>query len=124
VTVIGDPLAMRQILSNLVGNAVKFTNAGSVVIAVDAKEVATDGATLHFSVADTGVGIPADALGTIFNDFTQASYDTSVRYGGTGLGLAITRKLLALHGSRVHVDSTPESGSTFSFTLRLPLPSA
>jgi PAS domain S-box-containing protein len=124
VTVIGDPLAMRQILSNLVGNAVKFTNAGSVVITVDAKEVATDGATLHFSVADTGVGIPAEALGTIFDDFTQASYDTSVRYGGSGLGLAITRKLLALHGSRVHVESTPGSGSTFSFTLRLPLPSA
>ncbi len=122
-TVAGDPLAMRQILSNLVGNAVKFTTTGSIVVAVEAREVATDAATLHFSVADTGVGIAPDALDAIFNEFTQASYDTSVRFGGSGLGLAIARKLLALYGSRVHVESTPGSGSTFSFTLRLPLPS-
>jgi PAS domain S-box-containing protein len=120
--VIGDPLAMRQILSNLIGNAVKFTSAGSITSAVTTKEVGTDAVTLHFSVADTGVGIAPEMLGDIFNEYTQASYDTSVRYGGSGLGLAITQKLLALYGSRVHVESTPGSGSTFSFDVRLPLP--
>ena len=120
--VIGDPVAMRQILSNLVGNAVKFTSAGSVTVTVDTKELGTDGVTLAFAVSDTGVGIEADALDRIFNEFTQASYETAGRYGGTGLGLAITRKLLALYGSSVHVESEPGMGSTFSFTVRLPLP--
>jgi PAS domain S-box-containing protein len=120
---IGDPLAIRQILSNLVGNAIKFTAAGSVSVGVMTTNLGTDAVTLRFSVADTGVGIAPEVIGAIFNEFTQASYDTAVRYGGSGLGLAITRKLLALYGSVVHVESTPGEGSTFSFDLRLPLPS-
>ncbi len=120
--VIGDPVAMRQILSNLVGNAVKFTSAGSVTLTVDTKELGTDAVTLAFAVSDTGVGIEAGSLDRIFNEFTQASYETAGRYGGTGLGLAITRKLLALYGSSVHVESEPGVGSTFSFNVRLPLP--
>jgi PAS domain S-box-containing protein len=118
----GDPVAIRQILTNLVGNAVKFTAAGSVSLTVQAKQVATDGVTLAFAVADTGIGIAADVVDRIFNEFTQASYETAVRFGGSGLGLAITRRLLELYGSRVHVASVPGEGSTFSFDLRLPLP--
>ena len=119
---IGDPLAMRQILSNLLGNAVKFTDEGTITVRVEPVQIGTDAVTLRFSIADTGVGIAPDLVGGIFDEFAQASYDTTVRYGGTGLGLAITRKLLALYGSSVHVDSEPGRGSTFTFDLRLPLP--
>jgi PAS domain S-box-containing protein len=122
-TVIGDPVAIRQILSNLVGNAVKFTAGGSVTVTVGVKELGTDGATLSFAVADTGIGIPADEIDRIFNEFTQGSYETAMRFGGSGLGLTITRRLLALYGSTVQVKSTPGEGSTFFFNLRLALPS-
>jgi PAS domain S-box-containing protein len=118
---IGDPVALRQILTNLVGNAVKFTSQGFVEVSVATKDLATDAVTLAFAVTDTGIGIAADVVGSIFNEFTQASYDTAVRFGGTGLGLTITRRLLALYGSTAHVDSVPGEGSTFSFNLRLPL---
>lgn len=121
-TLVGDPVAIRQILSNLVGNAVKFTECGSVEVAVDAKDRGTDAVTLTIAVADTGIGIPPDRVGRIFNEFTQASSDTGLRFGGTGLGLTITRKLLALYGSTVQVRSVPGEGSTFSFDLRLPTP--
>jgi PAS domain S-box-containing protein len=120
--VMGDPVAIRQILTNLVGNAVKFTNTGYVELTVDTKEVGTDAVTLAVAVSDTGIGIAPDVIDRIFNEFTQASYDTAMRFGGTGLGLTITRRLLALYGSTVQVRSTPGEGSTFSFTLRLPLP--
>ena len=120
--VVGDPVAIRQVLTNLVGNAVKFTDAGSVTLAIDAKEVGTDAATLAVSVSDTGIGIAPEMIDRIFNEFTQASYETAMRFGGSGLGLAITRRLLALYGSVVEVESTPGKGATFSFTLRLPLP--
>ena len=83
------------------------------------KEAATDAVTLAFAVADTGIGIPPERVDQIFNEFTQATPETSARFGGSGLGLAITRKLLALYGSSVQVSSTPGEGSTFSFTLRL-----
>ena len=119
---IGDPVALRQVLSNLVGNAVKFTETGSVTIAVAVPELSTDAATLSISVSDTGIGIAPDEIDRIFNEFTQASYETAMRFGGSGLGLAITRKLLALYGSTVDVQSAPGKGSTFSFRLRLPLP--
>ena len=121
-TVIGDPVALRQILSNLVGNAVKFTERGGVDVRVETRELGTDAVSLRFAVTDTGIGIPQDALERIFNDFTQVSYETAMQYGGSGLGLAITRKLLARHGSAVRVDSAPGAGSTFSFDLRLALP--
>lgn len=120
--VTGDPVAIRQVLTNLVGNAVKFTAAGAVTVTVETEEVGTDAATLAIAVSDTGIGIAPDTIERIFNEFTQASYETAVRFGGTGLGLTITRKLLALYGSTVEVQSTPGAGSTFSFTLRLPVP--
>jgi PAS domain S-box-containing protein len=124
VTVLGDPVAMRQIVANLVGNALKFTQTGSVTVTIDVKEISTDAATLQVSVSDTGIGIATDVIDRIFNEFTQASYETAVRFGGTGLGLTITRRLLALYGSTVDVRSAPGEGSTFSFTIRLPLPSS
>ena len=121
-TLIGDPVAMRQILTNLVGNAVKFTAAGAVTVTVGTREVGTDAVTLAIAVSDTGIGIAPDVIDRIFNEFTQASYETAMRFGGTGLGLAITRRLVALYGSTVQVKSAPGEGSTFSFNLRLPLP--
>jgi PAS domain S-box-containing protein len=121
-TVIADPVAIRQVLTNLVANAVKFTAVGSVSVAISAREIGTDAATLVVAVSDTGIGIARDEIARIFDAFAQASHDTSMRFGGTGLGLTITRRLLALYGSAVEVQSTPGEGSTFSFTLRLPLP--
>jgi PAS domain S-box-containing protein len=119
--VLGDPVAMRQVLSNLVGNAIKFTDRGSVDVRISTKERGTDAVTLFVEVVDTGIGIDAAMVERIFQDFTQASYETAMRFGGTGLGLAITRRLLALYGSRVHVESRLGEGSTFSFLLRLPV---
>jgi PAS domain S-box-containing protein len=121
-SLIGDPVAMRQVLTNLVGNAVKFTAAGSVIVTVITKQLGTDSVILEIAVADTGIGIAPDMVGRIFNEFTQANYETAMRFGGTGLGLAITRMLLALYGSSVHVTSTPGEGSLFCFQLRLALP--
>jgi PAS domain S-box-containing protein len=123
-TLIGDAVAVRQILTNLVGNAVKFTAQGFVELRVGAKEIATDAVTLTIAVVDTGIGMAPEVVGRIFNEFTQGSHETAVRFGGTGLGLTITRKLLALYGSRVDVKSAPGEGSSFSFDLRLPLPAA
>ncbi len=120
--VVGDPVAFRQILTNLIGNAVKFTERGSVEVHAETRELSTAAVSLAISVADTGIGIPPEVVGRIFDEFTQASHDTALRFGGTGLGLTIVRKLLALYGSTIHVDSRPGEGSTFSFTLRLPLP--
>ena len=122
-SVIGDPVALRQILSNLVGNAVKFTAAGEVRVSVGTKQLGTDGVTLAFAVSDTGIGIAPDVIGQIFDEFTQASYDTALRFGGSGLGLTITRRLLGLYGSSVQVASVLGEGSTFSFDLKLPIPS-
>jgi PAS domain S-box-containing protein len=121
-TVIGDPIALRQILSNFIGNAVKFTERGSVSVSVRALELATDAVTLKFMVIDTGIGIPADRVERIFEEFTQGSDDTAVRYGGSGLGLAIARKLLALYGSSIQLESAPGEGSAFAFKLRLAVP--
>ena len=119
--VIGDPVAIRQILTNLVGNAVKFTSAGAVTLTVRAIELATHAVTLGFAVSDTGIGIEAEVIERIFAEFTQASSETAERFGGSGLGLTITRRLLALYGSSVEVQSVPGQGTTFSFDLRLPL---
>ena len=119
---IGDPVAIRQIVTNLVGNAVKFTSAGAVTITVGTTQVGTDAVTLAIAVSDTGIGIAPGVIDRIFNEFTQASYETAMRFGGTGLGLTITRRLLAFYGSTVEVQSAPGEGSTFSFKLRLALP--
>jgi PAS domain S-box-containing protein len=123
-TAIGDPVAIRQILTNLVGNAVKFTDAGAVTVTIVMKHASTDAVTLRVAVSDTGIGIAPEVIDRIFNEFTQASYETAVRFGGTGLGLTIARRLLALYGSSIEVQSAPGEGSTFAFDLRLTLPPA
>ena len=118
----GDPIAMRQILTNLVGNAVKFTEQGAVTVTIRTEEIAADAATLFFTVSDTGIGMAPEVLDRIFTAYTQANSETAVRFGGTGLGLTITRKLLAMHDSRISVESTPGQGTTFSFRLKLAVP--
>jgi PAS domain S-box-containing protein len=120
--VIGDPVAMRQVLTNLVGNALKFTERGGVTLNVTTRERAVDAVTVQVEVVDTGIGIEPEVVERIFNPYTQADYNTSMRFGGTGLGLAITRRLLALYGSSVHVTSVPGEGSRFYFNLRLAVP--
>jgi PAS domain S-box-containing protein len=122
--VIGDPIAMRQVLTNLVGNALKFTERGGVALTVTTREHALDAVTVRVEVVDTGIGIEPDVVERIFNPYTQANYNTAMKFGGTGLGLAITRKLLALYGSTVHVTSVPGEGSRFFFNLRLAVPKA
>ena len=119
---LGDPVAMRQVLTNLVGNAVKFTERGSVVLTVTTSECSAHAVTVQVDIADTGIGIAPEVVDRIFNEYTQASYDTAAKFGGSGLGLAITRKLLALYGGDVHVASVPGQGSRFSFSLRLAIP--
>jgi signal transduction histidine kinase/HAMP domain-containing protein len=117
--VIGDGTRIQQALLNYVGNAIKFTQRGGVTIGV--KVEADDGpqVIVRFEVTDTGIGIPAEALGKIFNSFEQADSSTTREYGGTGLGLAITKRLAELMGGTVGVSSTPGEGSTFWFTARL-----
>ena len=120
--VLGDPVKIRQVLTNLAGNAVKFTAEGSVTLSVQREAVEREMVAVRFAVADTGIGIAPDRLSRIFDDYAQASYDIGLKYGGTGLGLGISRKLVELYGSRIHVESEPGKGSTFSFTLRLKCP--
>lgn len=110
----GDPLRLRQIIVNLLGNAIKFTERGKVDLRIE-KE--TDPfVTLHFSVSDTGVGIPEDRCGAIFESFTQVDASTTKRYGGTGLGLSICKKLVKMMGGEIWVESKIGEGSTFHFT--------
>jgi CheY-like chemotaxis protein len=118
---VGDPHRLRQILNNLVGNAVKFTAAGTVLIRVDAGP-ATDGSQpLTLAVTDTGIGIPADRLGLLFQPFSQVDSSTARRFGGTGLGLAICRQLAELMGGRIEAHSVENAGSTFALHLTLPV---
>jgi PAS domain S-box-containing protein len=117
--VMGDPVKLGQVLTNLVSNAIKFTERGGVTVAVRVREHTPESVWLDFEVQDTGIGIPQERLAQVFEEFTQASYDIGQRYGGTGLGLAICQKLLELHGTRMEVESTPGKGSTFRFNLRL-----
>jgi PAS domain S-box-containing protein len=116
---IGDADKIAQALMNLLGNAVKFTDRGLVSLMVAPREITDDRATLEFAVSDTGIGIAADRLPFIFNEFTQASAEIGEKYGGTGLGLAIARKLLRLHGADLEVTSTVGQGTTFTFVLEL-----
>ncbi|HEY7433905.1 MAG TPA: ATP-binding protein [Methylomirabilota bacterium] len=109
---LGDGKRVTQCLMNLAGNALKFTQQGRVEIRAEAQ-----GETLLFAVADTGIGIPAEQIGTIFEEFRQADATVSRDFGGTGLGLSITKKLVELHGGRIWVESEPGKGSTFFFSI-------
>ena len=117
--VIGDPTRFRQILINLVGNAVKFTDRGTVVIRLQSPTPPLPD-HLHLSVADTGIGIPSDKLDTIFDNFTQVDSSTTRKYGGTGLGLSICRRLTGMMNGRLWAESSEGFGSTFHAVLRLP----
>ena len=116
---LGDPVKIGQVLTNLVGNAIKFTPRGLVTVTLAVREVEADALAIAFVVADTGIGIAPDRLPHVFDSFTQASYDIGLKYGGTGLGLSISKTLVELHGSRLEVASELGRGTTFSFTLRL-----
>jgi signal transduction histidine kinase/CheY-like chemotaxis protein/HPt (histidine-containing phosphotransfer) domain-containing protein len=114
--VIGDPVRLRQVLSNLVGNALKFTEHGRIVVEVREESSGPGFTRLEFSVTDTGIGIPVAKHATIFEAFSQADGSTTRRFGGTGLGLTISASLVNLMGGRIWMESTPGVGSRFSFT--------
>jgi signal transduction histidine kinase/CheY-like chemotaxis protein len=118
---VGDPARLRQILVNLVGNAIKFTDRGEVVVFVEKIGLTEDDVRLQFAVSDTGIGIPREKQKTIFEAFTQADGSTTRKYGGTGLGLTISSQLVELMGGRMWVESEPGKGSIFRFTVQLGL---
>src|SRR6185295_574698 len=121
--VVGDPDRLRQILVNIVGNAIKFTEKGTVGISVDAEAAGESAVLVHFSVTDTGIGVPVDKQRMIFEAFAQVDGSTTRKYGGTGLGLTISAQLVKLMGGKIWVESREGEGSTFHFTTRLELQS-
>jgi CheY-like chemotaxis protein/HPt (histidine-containing phosphotransfer) domain-containing protein len=121
-SLLGDGSRLRQVLVNLLSNAVKFTSIGEVVVQVKALSAPQDKSSddpwhLHFSVTDTGIGIPVNRMARLFKSFSQAETSTSRQYGGTGLGLAISKRLVELMGGKMWVESVPKKGSTFHFTV-------
>jgi signal transduction histidine kinase len=112
----GDPGRLRQIMLNLVGNAIKFTEQGEVVVHAEMESQTEDEVCIHFTVSDTGIGIPAEKQQAIFEAFTQADGSTTRQYGGTGLGLALSARLVELMDGRLWIESTMGQGSTFHFT--------
>ena len=120
--VIGDATKLGQVLGNLVGNALKFTEKGSVTVELVVTDLAERSVRMRVRVADTGIGIDPGQLPRIFREYTQAHEGIAARYGGSGLGLAISRKLLRAHGSDLHAQSQPGKGSVFWFDLELALP--
>ena len=114
---IGDPNRLRQVLINLVGNAIKFTSKGHVIVRVRPESISEEKAVLFFSVSDTGIGIPEDKQKIIFEAFAQADASTTRRFGGSGLGLTISDQLVQLMGGRISIESKPQVGSTFYFTV-------
>lgn len=124
--IIGDPFRLRQVLSNLISNAVKFTHQGKIEVSVELEEEYSGNITILFSVADTGVGIPKEKLGTIFNSFTQAETGTSRKYGGSGLGTTICKQLVSLMNGEIWIESPSMltgneelPGSRFNFTIEV-----
>ena len=119
---VGDPFRLGQILLNLTNNAIKFTEKGEVVVTVHPLELQPDGThQLRFAVHDTGIGMTAEQLSKLFSAFTQADGSTSRKYGGTGLGLSISRQLVQLMGGEIKAESSPGTGSTFTFVLPFPI---
>jgi CheY-like chemotaxis protein len=115
---LGDPLRLSQIINNLTGNAMKFTEQGYVAVDVLMKERVGEDILADFFIRDTGIGMSRETLDTVFEIFVQGSSETTRKYGGTGLGLVITKKLLELYGSEIRVESEPGKGSCFSFSIR------
>jgi signal transduction histidine kinase len=122
--VIGDVTRLRQVLINLLANAVKFTQQGSVEVRVGVENITAEGVCLHVTVKDTGIGIPADKQDLIFRAFSQADESMTRRYGGTGLGLTISARLVELMRGAIWVESTVGNGSTFHFTAQFEVPAA
>ncbi|MEA1867604.1 MAG: response regulator [Thermodesulfobacteriota bacterium] len=118
---VGDPVRLRQIIINLGGNAIKFTDKGEVVIRVETEKEEESSVLLHFTVSDTGIGIPPEKMDVIFESFIQADGSITRQYGGTGLGLAISKQFAEMMGGRMWVESEPGKGSTFHFTARFVL---
>ncbi|MEM7332392.1 MAG: ATP-binding protein [Chloroflexota bacterium] len=121
---LGDPTRLSQIFINLVGNAVKFTEQGQVIVSVKQNEVIDDSVELLFAIQDTGIGIPKNRMAQLFNPFTQADSSTTRRFGGTGLGLSISHQIIESMGGKIWVESELNVGTTFYFTLVLPLSEA
>lgn len=117
VVVVGDPFRLTQVLLNLINNAIKFTEKGSVEISGKIPHANAEEITFEFTIQDTGIGIPKEKLESIFESFTQASSDTTRKYGGTGLGLTISKDLIQMQGGTIRVESTPGEGSKFTFSL-------
>lgn len=116
-----DPTRLLQVMINLINNAIKFTHKGHVAVRVELRSLIDSQAELHFLVEDTGLGIPAERLNRLFQPFSQADASTTRKYGGTGLGLTICKRLIELMGGSIWVDSEVGRGSTFHFTVRVPV---
>ena len=114
--IVGDPVRLRQVILNLIGNAIKFTAQGEVVLRVELESQTADVMSLHFAVSDTGIGIPLEKQALIFEPFSQADTSTTRRYGGTGLGLSISSRLIGMMNGRIWLESEPGQGTTFHFT--------
>ena len=123
-TIVGDITRVRQVLANFVGNAIKFTERGEVVVSLDARLVEGDLHEIRIAIRDTGIGIPPDRLDRLFEAFSQVDTSTTRQFGGTGLGLVISKRLVELMGGRIGVESRPNEGSTFSFSITAAAPTA